>query len=1842
MHQAETALASDPINTPEIELLMTNLRRKLEVLSPLDEKIVELIPDDALTEEIDRADQCQENVQRVLARLNKALLSDREPTPRVEPIPRVDSTPADPTAGTLPVVDPPSGEGGGPPRTHPTPPATHGSKVKLPKLTLPHFNGSPVRWTAFWDSYESAIHHNEELSNVDKFNYLRSLFEGTAFEAIRGLTLSAANYQEAIDVLKKRFGNRQLIVSKHMEHLLNINPVTSDQDLKGLRKLHNDVEANTRSLKALGIEPESYEAMLASVLLGKLPPDLHLIVGRKITDAELTLKNLREVIEEELTARERTSTPSQTQPRSRNERTPRPTTTTLLSGTQSGPVCSYCQQSHASTECTTVADIKARKEILKSNGRCFNCLRRGHVVRKCRSQNHCQLCRKKHHTSICEGREGHPYTLAQPLAPVTPMLNPDAAPYESTPTTSALCANSIKTVLLQTARARVYNPSIPQTAVEMRVLLDSGSQRSYMTERARRVLNLDPESEQRLSIAAFGSTREDPKVCAVVKIGVELKGYPNLYPSLFVVPMICEPLVGQPISECIKGNRHLASLELADIAEGTSALAVDILIGSDYYWELVTGGVCKGESGPMGIHTKLGWVLSGPVKLNDVGPCHTNLATTHVLLVDAQLDNCLKSFWELENLGIREPEKTSYDEFAESITFNNGRYQVSLPWRQQHKPLPENYQLSLYRLRGLLKRLRQMPDVLQRYNDTIQDQIKMGIVEDVPADNKHSTQVHYLPHHAVIRTDKSTTKMRIVYDASAKSDGNPSLNECLHVGPKFSQKILDILVRFRSHRVAVTADIEKAFLMVSVRESDRDALRFLWAHDAKEDPPKVRPLRFTRVVFGVSSSPFLLNATLEYHLERYRDSHPDLIQLLLGSFYVDDLTTGANSEEEAHSVYVAAKGILKEGGFNLRKFRTNSTQLQQKIDTTETPESVRNPEHSTGESYADATLGTTQPTGPQETKILGVLWNPQTDRFNFSVSDIAQAAPIVEPTKRNVISVAGRFYDPLGFLAPVVLRFKLLFQKLCVSKMDWDQPLTGSLLEEWHSLVSDLQRDILVSIPRCYFDGIEGNPVSLTLCGFCDASTKAYAAVVYLMIKTDGDTKVRFIVAKTRVSPTQGLTIPRLELLSALLLARLITAVSANLESILPPFDLKCYTDSLVALYWIQGTDKDWKPFVNNRVTEIRNCFSPENWSHCPGLSNPADLPSRGLTLLELSVSQLWRQGPPWLYEPGTTRSTQECGKVSVPEECMVEVKSSSRSAHSLLTTHPADTIGSLIKCEDFSSLTRLFRVTAYVLRAVKLFKKAAVHTEKPLSPEELDEAERLWLIHTQTRLKDERNFNMWQKQFDLFLDDKGLIRCRGRLENASLPYSTKYPVFLPRKTHVTMLIVRSAHGRVLRNGTKETLTEIRSKYWIVKGRSLVRTIIHRCVVCKRYEGAPFKTPKPPALPTFRVQEQPPFTYTGVDYAGPLYTRSDRANKVWICLFTCCVTRAVHLELVTDMSTDTFIRCLKRFAARRGMPRKFLSDNGKTFKAAAAFLKRVIKDQTVIDHLSTFGTEWLFNVERAPWWGGVFERMVKSTKRCLRKFIGRARFTLDELHTAVVEVESIINSRPLTYLSASDLDEPLTPSHLMIGRRVVNLPDDLSYCVDLEDGDFSVGQKQLTKRAKHLNLVLNHFWKRWRQEYLAELRESHRSYSQGCSKAPTISVGDVVVVHEESLPRGFWRLGLVKELIKGRDGVPRGATVKLAPKSGKWSLLHRPIQLLYPLEINLEGCGSETGNNPPVADEQEPTGPKESSVDVNVSEKQRETQNEDPPRRPKRASAERSEVKRRLWIKELSEDVRLQ
>ena len=300
-------------------------------------------------------------------------------------------------------------------------------------------------------------------------------------------------------------------------------------------------------------------------------------------------------------------------------------------------------------------------------------------------------------------------------------------------------------------------------------------------------------------------------------------------------------------------------------------------------------------------------------------------------------------------------------------------------------------------------------------------------------------------------------------------------------------------------------------------------------------------------------------------------------------------------------------------------------------------------------------------------------------------------------------------------------------------------------------------------------------------------------------------------------------------------------------------------------------------------------------------------------------------------------------------------------------------------------------------------------------------------------------------------------------------------------------------------------------------------------------------------------------------------SNGDDPTKVRICIYTCCVTRAVHLELVSDLTTPTFLNSFRQFTARRGVLYRVVSDNAKTFKAAAAILRETLAHPHTQPYFadSHIQFQWSFNIEKAPWWGGFFERLVKSVKCCLKKIFGNTSLTYDELFMSLTEVESLLNSRPLSVIAADDFEEPLTPSYLLNGRRLLNLP---SY-PQPTDPDYTTRVKatDLTKRMQYLDQTLTHFWRRWSSEYLTELRECHRYLKfgkQSTSRVPV--VGEVVVVYDQDFPRGQWKMAVIEQTFKGSNGLIRGALIHVHDKGGHLTHLRCPISHLYPLKIHVE------------------------------------------------------------------------
>ena len=718
--------------------------------------------------------------------------------------------------------------------------------------------------------------------------------------------------------------------------------------------------------------------------------------------------------------------------------------------------------------------------------------------------------------------------------------------------------------------------------------------------------------------------------------------------------------------------------------------------------------------------------------------------------------------------------------------------------------------------------------------------------------------------------------------------------------------------------------------------------------------------------------------------------------------------------------------------------------------------------------------------------------------------------------------------------------------------------------------------------------------------GFGDASKVAYCAVIYIVYRQLSGTYAKMLTSKPRVAPMKLQSIPRLELMAARCTAKLVQNVETALSNQRRIEGRTLWSDSKTVLCWLRNK-KEWKQFVKHRVNDILKVSDNEHWKYCPSEDNPADIGTRGMIASKLNESQLWWNEPSWLAKEESFWPKQE--PISDTEETEEE-RATSMVA---LDITDEDGLGSIMDVTRYGTLWKLFRITAWVVRFVwniraKLRGKQKISNEF-LHTEETEAARKMWLISAQEDLKKEKHFPELEKRLGIKEND-GILRCYGRLDHAVLGEEAKHPVILPKHHPVTRLIVDSCHRHVLHGGTRNTLAEFRSQYWMGKARQVIKAILRRCATCKRHQARPFNKPAPGQLPEFRVTPAKPFQNCGVDFAGPLYVlRRKSMKKVYITLFTCGVTRAIHLELVPDLSAETFKQTLTKFTARRGTPSLMVSDNAKTFEATAKWLKKLYRDPTVQHFLQENNIRWRFNLSLAPWWGGFFERLVGLVKRTLRKVLGNACLRFEELETILIETEGMLNNRPLTYLYEEATEDVLTPNHLIFGHRLGTLPDAE---VDSADEDTDEG-----KRMKYIRTRQQHLWNRWEKEYLTNLREHHEMGTSGSSKP---EIGEVVL-KEEQTNRGKWKLGRNISLIEGRDGMMRGATIRVI-SGGNSREIQRPIQKLYSMELK---CRPDEAMP---AERQLPVQPDEETRNVH----------------PRRLAAMDGEIRRRIVMEDQSDD----
>ena len=600
-----------------------------------------------------------------------------------------------------------------------------------------------------------------------------------------------------------------------------------------------------------------------------------------------------------------------------------------------------------------------------------------------------------------------------------------------------------------------------------------------------------------------------------------------------------------------------------------------------------------------------------------------------------------------------------------------------------------------------------------------------------------------------------------------------------------------------------------------------------------------------------------------------------------------------------------------------------------------------------------------------------------------------------------------------------------MFQRVCLQKLLWEYCLVDELFFEWKTILRDLNVSDGVKL-FCWY-GDYRRSVEVELHGFADASLKGYDFCLYVRFRdVNGVYHVSLVSAQSRVAPMKSSTVPKLELNAALLLAKPVYTVKNEISYIIPIKSVMLYTDSTITLSWIKS-NKKLQPYVEHRVMQIRNLFDNTQWHHIATSINPADLISRGCLFSELEKSGFWFDGPKFLWEEF---AFDKIGvNVVVGDDCCSGEEVMGSEKVCLLVQENSKINLNFLKLENFNSYIRLINVTALVLRFIdnikKKRKKEDINISRFIMAEERVKTENLWIRFIQMDIYKLDSYKQLKKDLNLFLEDD-LIRCQGRLKNAPLNYSAKYPILLPSKHYFTDLVIVYYHNMVLHNGMKETLNQIRTKYWIPKCRNQIKRVIRKCLLCQKFDGKSFLYPPPPDLPKIRLSKDFPFTYTGVDYAGPLYVKDIYSkkgiHKCWIFLYTCTSSRNLDLELVSDCYSSTCIRALTRFFCNRGTPNLILSDNGSQFISG--------ESQTFTTNK---GITCRFNLAAAPWWGGLFERFVRSVKRCLKKILNNLRLDYEYMLTLLAQIQVVINNRPLTFMYDEPGEEVLTPNHLLFG-----------------------------------------------------------------------------------------------------------------------------------------------------------------------------------------------------------------
>lgn len=1614
-------------------------------------------------------------------------------------------------------------------------------------MTLPNFSGAHTEWLSFRAIYETTRGYFNDVENTAR---LRRSLRGRALETVSSELIGHARPDDIMRELELQFGRPDSIAQAETDRLRGL-PRCSETP-KDICTFASRVRSGIVTLRALKKEHYLMNAELMRVLTEKLPNSLRVQWYRTYTEKYNSVPNLT-LFSDYITEQARFCSafaPPENISAADGPVQRRATQRTHTATDRPAAKCRLCDKSgHYASDCAKFKEASPEKrwELAKAQHMCFRCLRTrryGHTCKpkKCGEKG----CPATHHRLLHGSKKP---AAEQSDKPETPTVN------NSTQETVASSRATSSHAYLKIVPVRVIGPAgeLPTYA-----LLDDGSTVSLIDEDVAKQIGargrVDP-----LKIGAIGNTMIDTPGSRRVTVTLASRGDSRVPFRARTIPKL--DLAPQTVSEeDISRCSHLQDIR-EQLIYNTGA--PKILIGQDNWHLLLASEVRRGpQHQPVASLTSVGWTLHG---------AHTRTLGQQVNYVngltnaDQKLEQQLREFFALESLIVNprrpdsDPEKQAEDILSKNtVQLEDGHIETAMLWKDSRIEMPDSYETAIKRLVSIEKKLDSKPALRDRYIEQIDALVKKGYAEKAPSTTTPG-RTWYLPHFDVFNPMKPD-KLRIVHDAAAKSRGM-SLNDFLLTGPDLLQSLPGVMMRFRRHNIAVSSDIAEMFMQVKVRREDRDALRYLWRGNRREGAPE--EYRMTSIIFGAASSPCMAIFAKNWNARRYAAEYPEAVEAIVENHYMDDYLDSYRTLEEATRIATAVRDIHRKARFELGKWVSNSTELIENIEPTRGTTEVVNIGHSDNIE-----------------KILGLIWKPQSDVLSFNLTLARLPSSILEkgtPTKREALKIVMSLYDPLGLASPVTIRAKQILQEAWRRGVDWDQPFDSDLATQWTSWIPHLKKLKDVSVPRCYPGYSEATETQVHV--FTDASEVAYAAAVYWRTTTeDGATHVSLVMAKAKVAPLKLHSIPRLELQAAVMGTRV--AVAVIREHKIEPASVTYWSDSKTVLTWIRRGARVYKPFVAHRIAAIEDGSKVDDWRWIPTKQNVADLATRDVPH-DLHSTHEWYNGPRFLYEEPSSWPTEKplTDEPTGEERTLVTIDSTDDR---VLTEVVPDSA-------RFSKWERLLRATAGVLHFITQCRKRREKTyykrtkkgadsdpdwrkqaprivAPPTAPrksrvaerldieaEHLKQAERMLVqivqreVFAQERanLKENREISKDSRLRPLRIEiSDDVIRLSSRIDAVSgIEEEVKRPPILHGDHRITQLYIDWTHRSLQHSGTELTVNEVRQHYWVVKLRPTTKMVVSRCLQCRIRKAQP-PVPATGDHPRTRLaHHQRPFTFTGLDYFGPLSVTVGRQHqKRYVALFTCLTTRAVHLEIASSLSADSAILALRRFIARRGCPTEIHSDNGTNMHGADKELRDASKEEA-----SRRGVVWRFITPSAPFMGGAWERLVRCVKSALYNVLQEKHPHEEVLSTLLCEAEYTVNSRPLTHVSVdSEDDEAITPNHFLLGGSA-RVPS---------PGEFTEQDIDSKKHWRRSQILADMFWRRWVREYLPELQYRREPQSRG----PSLQVDDPVLIADGQLPRNTWPRGRIVAVFPGADGEVRTAEVRTAGGT-----LKRPVKKLIPL-----------------------------------------------------------------------------